>query len=174
MKAQYVSSDIPLIIRSSNVYLQPLVYIPIWWPAVVQAGQRPVTIGGYKPKAANTNWSSWWWAVCRWKHVEPSINLLFLLIHTTMRGSMNVIFINILTSLWICIWLQVLKLNCSIFRFKVITVIMWPHLSSNIKVYPTRCNFTQFIYIWKLLYMFRVLSPPIIRSAYNCIYSIWY
>ena len=29
-------------------------------------------------------------------------------------------------------------------------------------------------YIWKLLYMFRVVPLPIIRSAYNCIYSIWY
>jgi hypothetical protein len=29
-------------------------------------------------------------------------------------------------------------------------------------------------YIWKLLYMFLVVPPPIIRSAYNCIYSIWY
>ena len=29
-------------------------------------------------------------------------------------------------------------------------------------------------YIWKLLYMFRLILPPIIRSAYNCIYSIWY
>jgi hypothetical protein len=46
------------------------------------------------------------------------------------------------------------------------------HIYSNI--YPTRCNVTQFIYIWKLLYMFRVVLPPIIRSAYNCIYSIWY
>ena len=26
-------------------------------------------------------------------------------------------------------------------------------------------------FIWKLLYMFRVEVPPIIRSAYNCIYS---
>ena len=26
----------------------------------------------------------------------------------------------------------------------------------------------------KLLYMFRVLSSPIIRSTYNCTYSIWY
>ena len=34
-------------------------------------------------------------------------------------------------------------------------------------IYPTRCKFTQFIYIWKLLYMFRVVPPPIIRSAYN-------
>ena len=41
-------------------------------------------------------------------------------------------------------------------------------------IYPTRYNFTLFIYIWKLLYMFRVVPLPIIRSAYNCIYSIWY
>ena len=26
----------------------------------------------------------------------------------------------------------------------------------------------------KLLYMFRVVSPPITRSTHNCIYSIWY
>jgi len=41
-------------------------------------------------------------------------------------------------------------------------------------IYPTRCNVTQFIYIWKLLYMFRVVTQPIIRSTHNCIYSIWY
>jgi len=29
-------------------------------------------------------------------------------------------------------------------------------------------------FIFKLLYMFRVVPPPIIRSANNCIYSIWY
>ena len=29
-------------------------------------------------------------------------------------------------------------------------------------------------FIWKLLYTFRVVPPPIIRSANNCIYSIWY
>jgi len=29
-------------------------------------------------------------------------------------------------------------------------------------------------FIWKLFYMFRVLPSPIIRSANNCIYSIWY
>jgi hypothetical protein len=32
----------------------------------------------------------------------------------------------------------------------------------------------QFIYICKLLYMFRVVPPPIIRSTHNCIYNIWY
>ena len=36
-------------------YLQPLVYIPMWWPAVVQAGQRPLTTTWvYKPQAANS------------------------------------------------------------------------------------------------------------------------
>jgi hypothetical protein len=29
-------------------------------------------------------------------------------------------------------------------------------------------------FIWKLLYMFRVVLLPIIRSANICIYSIWY
>jgi len=38
----------------------------------------------------------------------------------------------------------------------------------NSNTYPTRCNVTQFISIWKLLHMFRVVPPPIIRSAYNC------
>jgi hypothetical protein len=37
-----------------------------------------------------------------------------------------------------------------------------------------KMNVTQFIYIWELLYMFRVVLSPIIRSANNCIYSIWY
>ena len=35
-----------------------------------------------------------------------------------------------------------------------------------------KMNVTQFI--WKLLNMFRVVPPPIIGSANNCIYSIWY
>ena len=54
MKAQHVSSGIPLIIKSSKLYLQPLVYIPMWGPAVAKAGQRPVTTWVYKPEAANT------------------------------------------------------------------------------------------------------------------------
>ena len=44
------------------------------WPVPTQPGQRPVTKWVYKPEAANTIWSSWWWAVCRSKHVQPSIN----------------------------------------------------------------------------------------------------
>jgi len=43
------------------------------WQVPTQPGQRSVTTCLYKPEAANTVWSSWLWAVCRTKHVEPSI-----------------------------------------------------------------------------------------------------
>jgi hypothetical protein len=29
-------------------------------------------------------------------------------------------------------------------------------------------------FTWKLLYMFRVVPSPVIRSTDNCVYSIWY
>jgi len=83
LKAQHVLNGTPLIIRSSKLYLQPLVYIPMWWPAVAktesemnpcivdysveiptrcsfviefptQPWQQPVTVWVYKPEAANT------------------------------------------------------------------------------------------------------------------------
>jgi len=44
----------------------------IWF--IYPCGKRPVTTWVYIPEAANTVWSCWWWAVCRSKHVEPSIN----------------------------------------------------------------------------------------------------
>ena len=44
---------------------------------------------------------------------------------------------------------------------------LW-HKKTHTNKYPTRCNVTQFIYIWKLLYMFRVVSPPII-GAHNTV-----
>jgi hypothetical protein len=89
LKGQHVSSGIPLISRSSKLYLQPLVFISMWWPAIVrcrvstQPGQWPVTTWVYKPEAANTVWSSWWWAVCRSKHVELSVK--FGIIHSITR-----------------------------------------------------------------------------------------
>jgi hypothetical protein len=36
-----------------------------------QPWQLPVTICAHKPEAANKLQSSWWWAVCRSKYVEP-------------------------------------------------------------------------------------------------------
>ena len=32
----------------------------------------------------------------------------------------------------------------------------------------------RLLYFCKLLYMFRVVTPPIISSTYNCNYNIWY
>jgi hypothetical protein len=36
-------------------------------------------------------------------------------------------------------------------------------------IYPTRYNVTQFIYTWKQLYKYWMVTPSISRSAYNCI-----
>jgi len=45
--------------------------------------------------------------------------------------------------------------------------IIFPYVSNKMQRYTV-------YYIWKLLYMFRVLLPPIIRNPYSYIYSIWY
>jgi len=45
---------------------------------------------------------------------------------------------------------------------------------SNILIYISNKMQRYTVYfIWKLFYMFRVVPPPIIRSANNCVYSIW-
>jgi hypothetical protein len=41
---------------------------------ITQPWQRPVTTWVYKPEVPNTVWSSWWWAECRLKRVEPFKN----------------------------------------------------------------------------------------------------
>ena len=77
LKAQHVSNGIPLIVRSSKLYLHPLVYMYTCGdrPFPTQTWQRPVTTYLCKPEAANTVWSFWWWAVCRSNYVEFSINV---------------------------------------------------------------------------------------------------
>ena len=40
---------------------------------------------------------------------------------------------------------------------------IFQYISNKMQLYAV------YIYIWKLLYMFRVVPPPIIRSAYNFI-----
>jgi len=42
---------------------------------------------------------------------------------------------------------------------------IFQYISNNMQRYTV-------YFIWKLLYMFRVVPPPIITSAKNCIYSI--
>ena len=44
---------------------------------------------------------------------------------------------------------------------------------SNICISNKMQRYTVY-FTWKLLYMFWVVPPPIIRSANNCTYSIWY
>jgi hypothetical protein len=54
-------------------------------------------------------------------------------------------------------------------------VIMWWyfHLLSTSQ-YSSRATIYSLLYFCKLLYMFRVVIPPIIRSTYNCNYNIWH
>jgi len=59
-------------------------------------------------------WSSWWWAVCRSKHVEPSINFGIINFITklhlvgistessTMHGSMNIKSVEIIMLISVC------------------------------------------------------------------------
>jgi len=52
-------------------------------------------------------------------------------------------------------------------RMKNVSQKIFHYISNKMQCYTV-------YFIWKLLYMFRVVPPPIIRSANNCIYSIWY
>jgi len=49
----------------------------------------------------------------------------------------------------------------------IVRIFQYTYISNKMQRYTV-------YYIWKLLYMFWVVPPPIIRSAYNCIYSMWY
>jgi len=49
LKAQHVSSGTSLVINSSELYLQPLVYIHMWWLAVFQAGWETSLDNGRSP-----------------------------------------------------------------------------------------------------------------------------
>jgi hypothetical protein len=45
---------------------------------------------------------------------------------------------------------------------------------NNILILSNKMQHYTVYFIWRLLYMFQVVPSPIIRSANNCIYSIWY
>jgi hypothetical protein len=47
-------------------------------------------------------------------------------------------------------------------------------VNNSIPIYIQQDVIYSIYVIWKLLYMFRVVSRPISRSVNNCIYSIWY
>jgi len=51
--------------------------------------------------------------------------------------------------------------------------VQWQRNSMEFNNCPTRCDLFRLLYFCRQLYTFRVLTP-IIRSSYNCNYSIWY
>jgi len=80
--------------------------------------------------------------------------------------------------------------NCIVSFVKIVTVVthdflsLFDHPACSVSAAAVCKTIFQYIsnkmqrytvyFIWKLLYTFRVVLPPIIRSANNCIYSIWY
>jgi len=52
---------------AQKLYLQPLVYIRLWLPAA-DSGRQSQTYVNQRLQIQFL--SSWWWAMCRWKHVE--------------------------------------------------------------------------------------------------------
>ena len=87
--AQHVSGDTPPIIRSLKLHWQPLVFSYMegcwtcsWWrlsgTVLCLTTSTNYTSNNFprmkKPEAASAVLGSWWWAVCRPKHVELYIN----------------------------------------------------------------------------------------------------
>ena len=54
---KFFKGSTPLIIRSSKLYLQPLVHMPIWWPAVSKAewAQCPLSLGNGRSPYGHIN-----------------------------------------------------------------------------------------------------------------------
>jgi len=107
---QHVSDDTPPIIRSSKTVIAASGFtyvfscrLPLRW-LTHPSGRQPNTY--VKPEAAMTVLSSWWWAVCRPKHVEPLRNNG--LINSTTRlhlvGSFYEIWIISFSALDLCLW----------------------------------------------------------------------
>jgi hypothetical protein len=64
--------------------------------------------------------------------------------------------------------------DLSIFVFRICEVYFLTLYRNNILIHIQQVTtlHSLFSFIWKLLYIFRVVLPPIISSAYNFIYSI--
>jgi hypothetical protein len=61
------------------------------------------------------------------------------------------------------VWKLEFKYSIKFFTFVVPCITIYMHIKS-----PTRCNTSILVFIARLLYMFRILSAPIIRSTINC------
>jgi hypothetical protein len=65
-------------------------------------------------------------------------------------------------------FLNILKiLHAFIIISSLHSILIFQYISNKMQRYTVH-------FIWKLLYMFRVVPSPIISNANNCIYSIWY
>ena len=90
--------------------------------------------------------------------------------------------LNIYTSQWIHVGLRYNKsLTVSLylgywiyFKYSFFLAFMGPCIVRIFQYMSNKMQRYAVYFLWKLLYMFRVVPPPIIRSANNCIYCNWY
>jgi len=82
--------------------------------------------------------------------------LTLLALHTKIQNKMNMYTVNQHTT----IYGYLLQIYTTCFGLSII--------------FQQDATTYSLLYLCKLLYMFRVLNPPIIRSTYNCNYSIWH
>jgi hypothetical protein len=61
-----------------------------------------------------------------------------------------------------------------IIGYSLILTFMGPCVISIFQYISNKMQRYTVYFIWKLLYMFRVVPSPIIKSANNCIYNGWY
>jgi hypothetical protein len=88
-------------------------------------------------------------------HHQESLTVYFLE-YIKMHGPGNIKSVCvgiILHVVFLCLWVRAswINMNC-----------------------PTSCFYISLLYFCRLLYMFRVVIPPIIKNTYNCNYCIWH
>jgi len=94
------------------------------------------------------------------KRISVALDILIHYLEDISYWEPNVLLINTFTPFNIYPVYSFLNVHVSLHR-------------NNIVIYIQQDATLHILFFWKLLNMFRVVLPPIIRSANNCIYSIW-
>ena len=128
-----------------------------------------VTMRNVQIIAASRNWYSWIQSCgCKYKDTAYLIDKTNAL-PVPYRAPQRTLkyYENYDISLLICKTSVAAKWGTSLTFMSSCIIIIFKYISNKTQRYTV-------YFIWKLLYMFRVVPPPIISRANNCIYSIWY
>ena len=95
-----------------------------------------------------------------WPTSERKLNVNLLYTHLVRHEQNSALKQH--TKIYFAIWESSIKI-C----FVTAVLFIFQYISNKMQRYTV-------YFIWKLIYLFRVVTPPIIRSANSCVYSIWY